>query len=124
MNGCVSHDLLVDPKEAGKTIVYCTRKHQPIDMGIIADTKLHYRGRFLGDRVSAMAVADTLWTYAKFCKMAAGTAGSAEAHPTHLLYAAKLQEAALGSISKDSITCEVIISSRNDMSCVQVRVFT
>ena len=67
MNGCVSHDLLVDPKEAGKTIAYCTRKHQPIDMGIIADTKLHYRGRFLGDRVSAMAVADTLWTYAKFC---------------------------------------------------------
>ena len=64
MDGCASHvSCLVDPKGQVKTMVYppyCTSKHQPMYMGIIAATKLHYRRSFLSVRVSTMAVTDTL----------------------------------------------------------------
>ena len=79
------------------------RKRQPMDMGIIAATKLRYRRRFLSVRVSTMSVADTLRAKAMERKMAAGTAGLAEGHATHVLDAAEPLEAAWGDILKDTI---------------------
>ena len=102
IEGCASHDLLVDLKGQVETMVYppnCTSKHQPMDMGIIAATKLHDRRRFLSVRVSTKAVADTLRTRAKERKIAAGMAVFVESHATHVLDAAELMEAAWGDIS-------------------------
>ena len=71
----------------------CTTKHQSINMGIIAATKLHYRRRFLSDRVSNMSMADTLQAQAKERKMAVSTAGLAEGYAAHVLDAAELLQA-------------------------------
>ena len=102
IEGCASHDLMVDLKGQVETIVYppnCTSKHQPMDMGIIAATKLHDRRRFLSVRVSTKAVVDTLRAQAKERKIATGMAVFEESRTAHVLDAAELLEAAWGDIS-------------------------
>ena len=106
MDGCASHEDLVDPRGQIKTMVYppnCTSKHQPQDMGIIAATKRYYRKRFLEVRVSTMSVADTLRKQAKERKMVSGTMGLAEGHPAHILDAAELLEAAWNDVTPATI---------------------
>ena len=71
----------------------CTTKHQSINMGIIAASKLHYRRRFLNDRVSNMSMADTLQAQAKERKMTVSTAGLAEGYAAHVLDATELLQA-------------------------------
>lgn len=110
MDGCASHDLLVDPKEQIKTMTYppnCTSKHQPMDMGIIAATKREYRKRLLSRRVSTMSLTSTLRAQANARKMTAGTMGLAEGHPAHILDAAEMMHASWAAITPDTIArCE------------------
>ena len=76
MDGCLSHEYLVDPRGQIKTIVHppnCTSTHQPQDMGIIAATKRYYRRKFLEVRALSMSCADTLRKQDKERKMASGT---------------------------------------------------
>lgn len=106
MDGCASHEDLVDPRGQVTTMVYppnCTSKHQPQDMGIIAATKRYYRRRFLAMRTSTMSVADKLRQEAKQRKMVAGTMGLAEGHPAHILDAADLLEAAWKDVTPETI---------------------
>ena len=106
MDGCASHDQLVDPKEQITTMVYppnCTSKHQPMDMGIIAATKRYYRKRLLSVRVSTMSAVSTLRAQAKASKMVAGTMGLAEGHPAHILDAAELMQAAWADVTPATI---------------------
>ncbi|CAN0182990.1 unnamed protein product [Ectocarpus sp. 4 AP-2014] len=106
MDGCASLDLLVDPTGQITTMVYppnCTSKHQPMDMGIIAATKRHYRKRLLRLRVSTMSVTSTLCAQAKARKMTSGTMRLAEGHPAHVLDAAELLEAEWDDLTESSI---------------------
>ena len=106
MDGCASHEDLVDPRGQIKTMVYPpnrTSKHQPQDMGIIAATKRYYRRRFLEVRVSTMSVADTLRKQAKERKMVSGTMGLAEGHLDPILDAAELLEAAWNDFTPATI---------------------
>lgn len=106
MDGCASHDFFVDPKEQIKTMVYppnCTSKHQPMDMGIIAATKRHYRKMLLNVRVSTMSAASDLRAKAKARKMMTGTMGLAEGHPAHVLDAAELMQAAWAALTAVTI---------------------
>ena len=107
MYGCASYYLPVDLKEKVKTMVYppnyLSKHHKPMDMGIIAVTKLHYRWRFLSVRVLIMAVADTRRAQVKEHKIAARTAGLAGGQAVHVLDTAELLEAAWGEISMDTI---------------------
>lgn len=106
MDGCASHDDWVDPKGQIKTMAYppnCTSKHQPMDMGIIAATKRHYRRRLLNMRTSTMSVASTLLAQAKARKMVAGTMGLAEGNSAHILDAAEILQAAWGDITPGTI---------------------
>ena len=106
MDGCSSHDSLVDSRKQVKTMVYppnCTSKHQPMDMGIIAATKRHYRRRLLGVRASTMYVRETLRAQAKERKMVSGTMGLAEGHEAHALDAAELLRDAWSDVTPDTI---------------------
>ena len=107
MDGYPSYFLSVDPKGKAQTMVhspnYMSKHHKPIDMGIIAVTKLHYRRRFLSVRVPTMAMADTMRAQVKEHKMTAGTARLAEGQAAHVLDAAELLEAAWGDILMDTI---------------------
>ena len=81
MDGCSSHEDLEDSKGQVKVVTYppnCTSVRQPMDMGIIAATKLNYRRELLDMKVSTMGVAATLRAQAKQRNMAAGTAGLGE----------------------------------------------
>ena len=60
VDNCSSHGELVDDQEQVKVMTYppnCTSKHQPMDAGIIAQTKVGYRGKLLDCRVSTMLMA-------------------------------------------------------------------
>ena len=106
MDGCASHEDLVDPGGQIKTMVYppnCTSKHQPQDMGIIAATKRYYKKRFVEVRVSTMSVADTLRKQAKERKMVSGTMGLAEGHPAHILDPAEPLEAAWNDVTPATV---------------------
>ena len=106
IDGCASHEDLVDPRGQIKTMVYPpnrTSKHQPQDMGIIAATKRYYRRRFLEVRVATMSVADTLRKQAKERKMVSGTMGLVEGHSVHILDAAELLEAAWNDVTQATI---------------------
>lgn len=106
MDGFASHELLIDPIWQVKTMAYPPNrasKHQPMDMGIIAATKRHYRRRLLNMWVSTMAVNDTLRAHAKERKMVAGTMGLGEGYGAHVLDAAELLHAAWEGSTKDTI---------------------
>ena len=106
MDGCSSHD---DPKDdRGQVkVVTCppnsTSVHQPMDMGIIAATKLIYRRKFLDAKVSTMLDAPTLRAQAKERKMVAGTAGLVEGHHPHVRDAADLLKSAWDSVTEQTI---------------------
>eukprot|EP00904_Undaria_pinnatifida_P002927 jgi/Undpi1/12635/HiC_scaffold_6.g02303.m1 len=76
---------------------------KPMDMGIIAATKLNYRRELLEMKVSTMVVAATLHAQAKERKTAAGTAGSGEGNHPHVRDAAELLKAAWGGVSAATI---------------------
>lgn len=106
MDGRTSHDLLVDPGGQITTMVYPPnrrRKHQPMDMGIIAAAKCHYRRRFLSIRVSTLSVAGTLRAQANKRGMDKGITGLAQGHPAHVLNAAELLEAAWDDLTAATI---------------------
>lgn len=106
VDGCSSHDLLEDPEGQVKVMAYppnCATKHQPMDVGIIAATKLRYRTRLLNVRVSTMGLVETLRAQANGRKMAAGTAGLAEGHDAHILDAAEILQAAWEDVTATSI---------------------
>lgn len=106
MDGCSSHSDLVDDRGQVTVITYppnCTSKHQPMDMGIIAATKVRYRAKLLRIRVSTMNSVKALRRQAKPRKMPAGTAGLAEGHPAHVLDAAELLHEAWDDVTEGSI---------------------
>lgn len=106
MDGCASHAELVDDRDQVTVMTYppnCTSVHQPMDMGIIAATKVIYRKELLSVKVSTMLVAETLRAQAKERKMARGTMGLAEGHHPHVLDAADLIKLAWGQITQKTI---------------------
>lgn len=106
MDGCSSHDDLVDDKGQVTVMTYppnCTSVHQPMDMGIIYATKLIYRRELLSVKVSTMGVAETLRAQAKERKMARGVAGLAEGHHPHVLDAADLLKRAWDQVTQKTI---------------------
>lgn len=114
MNGCASHAELMDDRGQLTVMTYppnCTRVHQPMDMGIIAATKVIYRRELLSVKVSTMLVAETLRAQAKERNMARGTAGLAEGHHPHMLDAADLLKLAWGQITQKTIARYVRKSS-------------
>ena len=106
MDGCSSHGDLVDDR-GQVTIKYypplCTSVHQPMDLGIIAKTKVNYRKELLDVKASTMLVADTLRAEAKARKMKAGTMGLAQGYQPHVRDAAELLKKAWASITAQDI---------------------
>ena len=106
IDGCSSHEDLGDSKGQLKVVTYLpnfTSVHQPMNMGIIAATKLNYRRELLDMKVSTMGVAATLRAQAKQRKMAAGTAGLGTGNHPHARHAAELMKAAWGGVSAATI---------------------
>lgn len=106
MDGCSSHGDLVDDR--GQVTVkclppLCTAVHQPMDLGVIAKTKVNYRKELLDVKASTMLVADTLRAEAKSRKMKAGTMGLAQGHQPHLRDAAELLKKAWASVTPRDI---------------------
>ncbi|CAB1099057.1 unnamed protein product [Ectocarpus sp. CCAP 1310/34] len=106
MDGCASHGDLVDDRGQVTVKFYppkCTSVHQPMDLGIIAKTKVVFRKELLDVKTSTMLVADTLRAQAKARKMKAGTMGLAQGHQPHLRDAAELLKKAWASITAQDI---------------------
>lgn len=115
MDGCSSHGDLIDPVGQVEVVMYppnCTSVHQPMDMGIIAATKVIYRRELLDAKVSTMLVADALRAEAKSRKMARGTAGLAEGNHPHVLDAADLLKTAWDSMTPTTIARYSIASKK------------
>ena len=63
MLACSSHDHPKDDRGQVKVVIYppnCTSVHQPMDMRIVAATKLIYRRKLLVVKVSTMLDATTV----------------------------------------------------------------
>ncbi|CAB1110321.1 unnamed protein product [Ectocarpus sp. CCAP 1310/34] len=106
MDGCASHGDLVDDRGQVTIKFYppnCTSVHQPVDLGIIAETKCNYRKELLDVKTSTMLVADTLRAEAKARKMKAGTMGLAQGHQPHVRDAAELLQKAWASVTAQDI---------------------
>lgn len=106
MDGGSSHSDLVDGRGQVTVVTYpanCTGKRQPMDMGVIAETKVRYRTHLLGVRVGTMRNTVQLRQQAKARKMQAGTAGLAEGHPAHVLDAAEILCEAWHGVTESSI---------------------
>ena len=81
----------------------CTSVHQPMDLGIIAKTKVNYRKELLDVKASTMLVADTLRAEAKARKMKAGTMGLAQGYQPHVRDAAEFLKKAWASVTAQDI---------------------
>ncbi|CAB1096975.1 unnamed protein product [Ectocarpus sp. CCAP 1310/34] len=81
----------------------CTAVHQPMDLGVIAKTKVNYRKELLDVKTSTMLVADTLRAQAKARKMIVGTMGLAQGHQPHVRDAAELLQKAWASVTAQDI---------------------
>ncbi|CAB1103823.1 unnamed protein product [Ectocarpus sp. CCAP 1310/34] len=106
MDGCSSHSDLVDDRGQVTVKTYpplCTAVHQPMDLGVIAKTKVNYRKELLDVKTSTMLVADTLRAQAKARKMKAGTMGLAQGHQPHVRDAAELLQKAWASVTAQDI---------------------
>lgn len=107
MDCCASHDELSDPEGRVRIMMYppnCTSLHQPMDMGIIAATKLHYRRRLLRRRTDLLPMAETLRDVATKSKMRAGTKGLMQGHQPHVLDAAQLIYLAWADVTQTTIS--------------------
>lgn len=80
-----------------------TNIHQPVGMGIIAATKVHYRKRLLRRRTELLCMAEALRDAATERKLRAGTRGLAEGHPPNLFDAAHLY-LAWGEVTQATIS--------------------
>lgn len=104
--GGSSHSDLVDGRGQVTVVTYpanYTSKRQPMDMGVVAETKIRYRAHLLGARVGTMRNTEQLRQQAKQRNMQAGTAGLAEGHPAHVLDAAEILNEAWQGVTKVSI---------------------
>ena len=87
VDGCSSHNELVDPRGQVKVMTYppnCTSKHHPRDMGIIATTKRLYRSKLLAAIVANLSAAKQLWEEAGVSQDEGGhegTGGGVQAPP-------------------------------------------
>ena len=81
----------------------CTSIHQPMDLGVIAQTKVIFRKELLDVKTSTMLVTDTLRAQAKARKMKAGTMGLAQGHQPHVRDAAEFLEKAWASVTAQDI---------------------
>lgn len=101
-----SHSDLIDGRGQVTVVNYpasCTSKHQPVEMGVIAEAKVRYRAQLFGVRVGTMHNTEQLRQQAKKRKMQAGTAGLAEGHPPHVLDAAEILYEAWQGVTEGSI---------------------
>ncbi|CAB1111078.1 unnamed protein product [Ectocarpus sp. CCAP 1310/34] len=106
MDGCSSHSHLVDDRGQVTVKTYpplCTAVHQPMDLGVIAKTKVNYGKELLDVKTSTMLMADTLRAQAKARKMKAGTLGLAQGHQPHVRDAAELLQKAWASVTAQDI---------------------
>ena len=106
MDSHSSHADLVDPDGQVSILelpANCTRKHQPMNAGIIAAWKVRYRTRLLAVRVDTMVSAPQLREQAKRRKVIRGCMGLAEGEQPHVLDAAEMALAAWTDISMETI---------------------
>lgn len=104
--GGSAHSELVDGRGQVTVVTYPANfpsKKQPMDKGVIAETKVRYRAQLLGVRVGTMRNTEQLRQQAKKRKMQAGTAGLAEGNPAHVLDAAEILHEAWQGVTEGSI---------------------
>ncbi|CAM9109905.1 unnamed protein product, partial [Discosporangium mesarthrocarpum] len=106
VGNCGSQGALEDPlgqvsmKECLPT---CTRKHQPMGLGVISAWKMLYRAKLLSARANALGVPELLCLQVKDRDMPQGTVGLAEGQGAHLLDAADMAKEAWDELDEVSI---------------------
>lgn len=100
------HADLVDPRNqvtVKEFPPHCARKHQPMNQGVIASWKRHYKTDLLKVRVDTIESAPKLREQARARGMGAATMGLAEGHQPHVLDAAEIACQAWEKISQSFI---------------------
>ena len=106
MDNCGSHFSLSDCGGRVNIAMFppkCTSKHQPMDMGVIAATKLHYRRFLLLRRISDLPHAESLRMKAQVARMPVGTRGLDQGYPPHMLDTARMLKLAWGEVDETTI---------------------
>lgn len=106
MEGSSSQGDMVDDRGQVTVVRYspnCTGKYQPMDMGVMAETKVRYRAKLLGVRVGTIYNTEQLRQQAEKRRMPLGTAGLAEGHPANVLDAAEILDEAWQDVTETSI---------------------
>lgn len=100
-------DQLIDPEGRVRVMMYppgCTSKRQPMDVGVIAATKVNYRRRLLERMTEILPDAGRLRAMAKGKKMRAGTQGLSEGQHPHMLDVSELISLAWNDVTDKTIS--------------------